>query len=55
MAQQKRIRLGTSSIPGPVQWVKDLALRELWCRSQARLNSSVAIVAVAQVNSCSSD
>ena len=22
------------SIPGLAQWVKDLALRELWCRSQ---------------------
>ena len=29
------------SIPGLAQWVKDLALRELWCRSQRRLRSCV--------------
>ena len=42
------------SIPGFIQWVKDLALPELWCRSQTRLRSQVA-VAVLQVGSWSSD
>ena len=27
----------TSVIPGPVQWVKDLALMQLWCRLQLQL------------------
>ena len=27
------------SIPGPAQWVKDLALLPLWCRSYLRLGS----------------
>ena len=32
---------------GLAQWVKDLALpRELWCTSQTRLRSSVAVAAV---------
>ena len=33
------------SIPGLAQsqWVKDLALRELWCRSQTWLGSSLAV------------
>ena len=31
------------SIPGFAQWVKDLALRELGCRSQTRLGSCVAV------------
>ena len=30
-------------IPGLAQWVKDLAFRELWCRSQTRLGSGVAV------------
>ena len=35
------------SIPGLTQWVKD---RELWCRSQTRLGSGVAVaVAMAVV------
>ena len=42
------------SIPGLAQWVQDLAFCELWCRSQIRLGSGVA-VAVAQVGSNSSD
>ena len=41
------------SIPGFNQWVKDLALPELWCRSQTRLRSRVA-VAVAYAGSYSS-
>ena len=41
-------------IPSLLQWVKDLALCELGCRSQMRLGSSVA-VAVAVAGSCSSD
>ena len=31
-------------IPGLAQWVKDLALRELWCRSKMWLRSGVAVV-----------
>ena len=31
------------SIRGPAQWVKD---PELWCRSQTRLRSGVAVVVV---------
>ena len=42
------------SIPGFTQWVKDQALPWLWCRSQMRLGSGVA-VAVPQAGSCSSD
>ena len=42
------------SIPGLTQWVKDLALPELWCRSQTRLRSHIA-VAVAVAGSHSSD
>ena len=30
------------SIPGLAQWVKDLALHDLWCRSQMWLRSRVA-------------
>ena len=43
-----------SSIPGLTQWVKDPALPELWCGSQTRLGSSVA-VALAWASSYSSD
>ena len=58
MAQQKRIQLGTMRF-----WVGSLAslsglkiqcCRELWCRWQTRLGSSLA-VAVAEAGSCSSD
>ena len=31
------------SIPGITQWVKDPALRELWCRSQTWLGSGIAV------------
>ena len=31
------------STPDLAQWVKDLALRELWYRSQTRLGSRVAV------------
>ena len=31
------------SIPGLAQWVKDLALHELWYRSQMQLGSCVAV------------
>ena len=43
-------------ISGLAQWVKDPALHghELWCRSQTRLGSCIA-VAVAEAGSCSSD
>ena len=30
-------------IPGLAQWVKDLALSDLWCRSQMRLGSHIAV------------
>ena len=30
-------------IPGLAQWVKDLALHELWCGSQTWLGSGIAI------------
>ena len=33
-------------IPGPHQWVKDPAFRELWCRLQTRLGSGMAVVVV---------
>ena len=41
-------------IPGPTQWVTDLALQWVWCRSQMRLGSELA-VAVVQAGSCSSN
>ena len=34
------------SIPGLAQWVKDLALHELWYRSQMQLGSCVAVALV---------
>ena len=34
------------SIPGLTQWVKDPRGRELWCRSQTRLGSGVAVAVV---------
>ena len=34
------------SIPGLAQWVKDLACRELWCRSQIWLGSGIAVAVV---------
>ena len=33
-------------IPGLAQWVKDLALLELWYRSQTQLRSGVAVAVV---------
>ena len=57
MAQRKGIQLGTSAglIPGLAQWVGGIwCCRELWCRSQTRLGSGVA-VAVVQAGSYSSD
>ena len=33
-------------IPGPAQWVKDLVLLQLWCRSQMWLRSGVAAAVV---------
>ena len=34
------------SIPGLAQWVRDPELPELWCRSQTRLGSRVAVAVV---------
>ena len=42
------------SIPGLAQWVKDPACCELWCRSQMRLRSSIAVV-VMEAGNCISD
>ena len=41
-------------IPGLTQWVKDLALPELWCRLKMWLGSGVAL-AVAEASSFGSD
>ena len=41
-------------IPGLAHWVKDRCCHELWCRSQTRLGSCVA-VAVAKAGGYNSD
>ena len=49
-AQRKQIRLVSmriwGSIPGLTQWVKDRRCHELWCRSQTRLGSHIAVAVV---------
>ena len=34
------------SVPALAQWVKDPALRELWCSLQMQLRSHIAVVGV---------
>ena len=45
VVQQDQGRLGSNrtqgSIPSPAQWVKDLALLQLWLRSQLQLRSNL--------------
>ena len=49
-----RIHEDAGSIPGLDQWLRIWRCRELWCRSQMQLGSSVA-VAMVQARSYSSD
>ena len=39
------------SIPGFPQWIKDPAFHELWCRSQMRLGSHVAVAVAGSYSS----
>ena len=58
VAQQKRIQLETMKLRvqslASLRGLRSQRCRELWCRSQMRLRSGVA-VAVAEAGSCSSD
>ena len=39
------------SVPALAQWVKDLRCHELWCSSQMRLRSDIAVTLRQSINS----
>ena len=54
LSGRRLVSMRMQVIPGLAQWVEDLALSELWCRSQTLLRSRVT-VAMVQAGHCSSD